>query len=99
MVGLRPGPPTAASLLRGLSPEEQRAVLARGTARESRSANHVVAAADFWLFYLAPVWGTPILAYGPGDSALDHTPDEHIQVSEYLKSVDVLESVLRTLCA
>jgi CRP-like cAMP-binding protein len=34
MVGLPPGPPTAASLLRGLSPEEQRAVLAKGTARE-----------------------------------------------------------------
>jgi len=47
---------------------------------------------------VAPVWGTPILAYGPGDSALDHTPDEHILVSEYLRAVDVLEAVLRTLC-
>lgn len=48
---------------------------------------------------VAPVWGTPILAYGPGDSALDHTPDEHILVSEYLRAVDVLEDVLHTLCA
>ena len=48
---------------------------------------------------VAPLWGTPILAYGPGDSALDHTPDEHIQISEYRKAVDVLEGVLRTLCA
>jgi len=47
---------------------------------------------------VAPVWGTPILAYGPGDSALDHTPDEHILISEYLRAVDVLEAVLRTLC-
>ena len=48
---------------------------------------------------VAPVWGTSILAYGPGDSALDHTPHEHIQISEYLKAVDVLETVLRTMCA
>ncbi|MCC7358393.1 MAG: [LysW]-lysine hydrolase [Anaerolineales bacterium] len=48
---------------------------------------------------VAPVWGTPIMAYGPGDSNLDHTPEEHILVSEYLKSVEVLEQVLRTLCA
>jgi LysW-gamma-L-lysine carboxypeptidase len=46
---------------------------------------------------VAPLWGTPILAYGPGDSSFDHTPDEHILVSEYLKSVDVLSQVLITL--
>ncbi|HEX9580462.1 MAG TPA: M20/M25/M40 family metallo-hydrolase [Gemmatimonadales bacterium] len=37
---------------------------------------------------------TPILAYGPGDSALDHTPGEHVSVREYLRSVSVLEAVL-----
>jgi LysW-gamma-L-lysine carboxypeptidase len=46
---------------------------------------------------VAPVWGTPILAYGPGDSALDHTPEEHILVSEYLRAIDVLSAVLLTL--
>ncbi len=46
---------------------------------------------------VAPVWGTPILAYGPGDSALDHTPEEHILVPEYLRAVDVLAGVLQTL--
>ena len=44
---------------------------------------------------VAPVWRTPILAYGPGDSSLDHTPDEHIMVSEYLKAIDVLAAVLQ----
>jgi LysW-gamma-L-lysine carboxypeptidase len=48
---------------------------------------------------VAPVWGTPILAYGPGDSGLDHTPQEHILVPEYQQAVDVLEGVLRALCA
>ena len=28
---------------------------------------------------VGPAWLCPILAYGPGDSTLDHTPGEHIQ--------------------
>jgi [amino group carrier protein]-lysine/ornithine hydrolase len=46
---------------------------------------------------VAPVWRTPIVAYGPGDSTLDHTPDEHILISEYEKAIDVLTRVLLTL--
>lgn len=48
---------------------------------------------------VAPVWGTPILAYGPGDSALDHTPEEHILLPEYLHAIDVLAAVLPALPA
>ena len=33
---------------------------------------------------VAPVWQCPIVAYGPGDSALDHTPNEHLELDEYL---------------
>jgi [amino group carrier protein]-lysine/ornithine hydrolase len=43
---------------------------------------------------LGPAWGCPIVAYGPGDSDLDHTPGEHILVSEYLKGIDVLAKTL-----
>jgi LysW-gamma-L-lysine carboxypeptidase len=46
---------------------------------------------------VAPVWKCPILAYGPGDSSLDHTPNEHIFIDEYFRSIDVLEKVLRWL--
>ena len=46
---------------------------------------------------LGPAWGCPIAAYGPGDSRLDHTPDEHIVLDEYLRSVAVLASALRQL--
>ena len=46
---------------------------------------------------VAPAWGCPSLAYGPGDSSLDHTPQEHILVEEYLKAVDVLADALRGL--
>lgn len=43
---------------------------------------------------LAPAWGCPALAYGPGDAALDHTPQEHILVDEYLRSVSILTDLL-----
>lgn len=46
---------------------------------------------------VAPVWGCPIVAYGPGDSSLDHTPHEHIAVDEYWRAVLVLEQTLRNL--
>lgn len=44
-----------------------------------------------------PAWDCPILAYGPGDSALDHTPDEHIDLDEYLRAVRVLTGVIEAL--
>ena len=46
---------------------------------------------------VGPIWGQNIVAYGPGDSSLDHTPQEHIHIKEYEHAVDVLELVLRGL--
>ncbi len=46
---------------------------------------------------VAPAWGCPAAAYGPGDSNLDHTPNEHIHLSEYGRAVDVLSRALQTL--
>lgn len=46
---------------------------------------------------VGPIWGQNILAYGPGDSHLDHTPQEHIHISEYIHAIDVLELVLSEL--
>jgi len=43
---------------------------------------------------VGPVWGCPIVAYGPGDSALDHTPAEHLDLSEYLRAIAVLQAML-----
>jgi hypothetical protein len=48
---------------------------------------------------VGPVWGQNIVAYGPGDSRLDHTPQEHIQLPEYTHAIDVLELVLRELAS
>jgi N-acetyl-ornithine/N-acetyl-lysine deacetylase len=46
---------------------------------------------------VAPGWQCPILAYGPGDSALDHTPNEHIDLAEYAQAISILERVLAEL--
>ncbi|MCC7354628.1 MAG: [LysW]-lysine hydrolase [Anaerolineae bacterium] len=46
---------------------------------------------------VGPAWGCPIVAYGAGDSSLDHTPDEHIVIEEYLRSIAVLAHALRGL--
>ena len=43
---------------------------------------------------VGPVWQCPIVAYGPGDSNLDHTPHEHIQLEEYGLAIAVLTDVL-----
>jgi LysW-gamma-L-lysine carboxypeptidase len=48
---------------------------------------------------VAPAWDCPAVAYGPGDSTLDHTPDEHISLEEYVHAVEVLQEVLLQLCS
>jgi LysW-gamma-L-lysine carboxypeptidase len=48
---------------------------------------------------VAPYWRVPMVAYGPGDSSLDHTPHEHVQVAEVRKASDVLLSVFEQLAA
>ena len=43
---------------------------------------------------VGPTWGCPMLAYGPGDSSYDHTPDEQIELAEVERAVDVLAEAL-----
>ena len=44
---------------------------------------------------VGPIWQCPIVAYGPGDSSLDHTPEEQLVLDEYLKAIEILRNVLR----
>jgi LysW-gamma-L-lysine carboxypeptidase len=42
-------------------------------------------------------WRVPMVAYGPGDSRLDHTDHEHLDLDEYLRASDVLADALARL--
>lgn len=74
-------------------------VLAKGLARSIRTAGgrarfiRKTGTADTNV--LAPAWGCPMVAYGPGDSQLDHTPQEHIEVEDFVRSVGILVSALQ----
>ena len=46
---------------------------------------------------VAPAWGCPAVAYGPGDSTLDHTPEENLSLDEFLLAVSVLKTVIQRL--
>jgi [amino group carrier protein]-lysine/ornithine hydrolase len=46
---------------------------------------------------VGPRWNCPIVAYGPGDSKLDHTPNEHIDLDDYGRAVRVLTHALNRL--
>ncbi|MDQ7030801.1 MAG: [LysW]-lysine hydrolase [Ardenticatenia bacterium] len=48
---------------------------------------------------VGPAWQCPIVAYGPGDSRLDHTPDEYIELDEYRRGIAVLRAALEHLIA
>ena len=43
---------------------------------------------------LVPAWGCQAVAYGPGDSKLDHTPHEHVSIAELERAVEVLAAAL-----
>ena len=42
-------------------------------------------------------WECPMVTYGPGDSDLDHAPDEHLSFVEFDQSVEVLIDVCERL--
>jgi len=46
---------------------------------------------------VGPVWRCPIAAYGPGDSNLDHTPEERLDLAEYEKAIAVLAEALKDI--
>ncbi len=48
---------------------------------------------------VAELWPVPTLAYGPGDSSLDHTPEERLDLAEYDRAVAVLTDALTRLAA
>lgn len=48
---------------------------------------------------LARAWRCPMVAYGPGDAAYDHTPVERLSLEEYARGIAVLKGVLAAVAA
>jgi LysW-gamma-L-lysine carboxypeptidase len=48
---------------------------------------------------VAPHWAVPLAVYGPGDSGLDHTDREHIDLVEYSRAIDVLREAIERVAA
>ena len=46
---------------------------------------------------VGPVWNCPMVTYGPGDAALDHTPEERIGLDDYGRAIRILRDVLEAL--
>lgn len=46
---------------------------------------------------LAEKWDVPMASYGPGESKLDHTDEEHIVIADYLWAIAVLSHALTQL--
>jgi LysW-gamma-L-lysine carboxypeptidase len=46
---------------------------------------------------LGKAMNVPIVTYGPGDSHLDHTLDEHIVIDEYLNGIQVYKETILKL--
>lgn len=46
---------------------------------------------------VAKKWAVPMAAYGPGDSSLDHTDEEHVDLEEFQRAIRVLNDALPLL--
>lgn len=46
---------------------------------------------------VGPAWGCPIVAYGPGDSSLDHTPNEHVSLADLERATEILTAAIERI--
>lgn len=69
----------------------------RAVAAQNEKAGFVHKTGTSDMNVAGPAWRCPIVAYGPGDSSLDHTPNEHISLAEYQRSIAVVTHVLEHL--
>lgn len=68
-----------------------------GIRRAGGTPRHKLKTATSDMNTLAEVWDVPMATYGPGDSRLDHSADEHILIDDYLRGVAVLGTALEEL--
>jgi LysW-gamma-L-lysine carboxypeptidase len=70
----------------------------RGVRNSGGSPRFVLKTGTSDMNVVAPGWpDTAIVAYGPGDSSLDHTPHEHLELVDLYRSIAVLQQALSDL--
>lgn len=70
------------------------AALLRSVRREGLDPTFKLKTGTSDMNVVGPAWRCPIVAYGPGDSRLDHTPEEHVELNDYHRAIRVLTRVL-----
>ncbi len=82
-------------------PKNDPAVLAFRTAVRSvlGTAPRLLAKGGTADFNLAALWGCPLVAYGPGDSKLDHTDQERLNLDDLETATTVVERALSAFAA
>lgn len=98
---VRSATPTAQLTILGREPgvrTERGSALARGFVRAIRAEQGTprfkLKTGTSDLNVLVPAWGCQAVAYGPGDSRLDHTPREHVSITELERAASVLAAAL-----
>lgn len=80
---------------------EKNNVLVRGFLRAIRAQDNrpafVVKTGTSDMNVVRQKWDCPMVAYGPGDSNLDHTPHEHLSLDEYATAIQTLVNVINNL--
>jgi LysW-gamma-L-lysine carboxypeptidase len=81
------------------TPRDNRAAraLARAIRHRGGTPHHKVKTGTADMNLLVPRWRCPAVAYGPGDSHLDHTPEEAVDVEELERAADILTAALQEL--
>lgn len=69
----------------------------RAIGAHGQRATYTVKSGTSDMNVVGPAWQCPIVAYGPGDSSLDHTPNERLDLGEYHRAIEVMKAVLRDL--
>ncbi len=73
--------------------------LSRAISEQGARPRHVLKTGTSDMNVVAPVWMCPSAAYGPGQSVLDHTPHERLDLAEFLRALRTLECALSALTA
>jgi [amino group carrier protein]-lysine/ornithine hydrolase len=71
--------------------------LTAGIRRQSAQPRLLLKTATSDMNTLLESWDVPMASYGPGDSRLDHTADEHIELADYFRGIEVLSFALAEL--